>query len=138
MKNLINIGLITLVVIAFASCQKTEFNSPALSSAKSEQPTYKTYHGDADEFDNGGFFTDKDKCKRCHTTSGKTMGVNWVPPYMSDNRYNSIEELVDNFDFVNNIHLQKGAIKVKQTISDEQRAELIAYLKTLEVISATK
>jgi hypothetical protein len=136
MKKLINISLISAAVIALASCQKTEFDSVVPASAQTEH-TYKTHVGSNDD-GSGDLFTDKDKCKKCHTTSGRLMGIDWNPPYMSDNRYSSIEELVNNFDFVNNVHKPKTAGKkspVTIGITEEQKAGLITYLKSLEKVS---
>lgn len=132
MKNLVKISLFTSAVLAFASCQKTEFDSVVPACDQTEQ-TYKLHHSGSvdDETESGDLFTDKDKCKKCHTTSGR-LSIDWTAPYMSDNRYGSIEELINNFDFVNNVHLPKAANKNTSGISEEQKAGLITYLKTLQ------
>lgn len=132
MKNLIKIGFIVSAVIAFASCEKTEFDS-AVPCDQQNQQTTKAFHLGTIEDIGGNLLADRDKCKKCHTATGKTMGLDWSAPYMSDNRYNSIEELIDNYDFENNVHLVKGTQKSGQTaISEEQKNELISYLKSLE------
>jgi hypothetical protein len=130
MRNLAKTGLIIAATIAFASCQKTEFNSVVPSEPA--QQSNKSYHVESIDDLNGNLLADRDKCKKCHTAAGKTMGIDWTAPYMSDGRYNSIEELIDNYDFVNDIHLMSGTAKADQsTISDEQKNELISYLKNL-------
>ncbi|MCW3103613.1 MAG: hypothetical protein JWO09_2053 [Bacteroidetes bacterium] len=134
MKNLVKISLITSAVLAFASCQKTEFASVAPAYEQTEQ-TYRLHHtGSGDGTDGEDLFTDKDKCKKCHTTSGRLI-INWTAPYMADNRYSSIEELINNFDFVNNVHMPKTiGYKNSHGISEEQKASLITYLKTLQTV----
>jgi hypothetical protein len=140
MKNLIKTGLIVSAVIAFASCGKYEFEEvkPACSET-AQQPAQNEQERSFDlgsTEDSGNLLADRDKCKKCHTTSGKTMGIDWTAPYMTDSRYSSIEELINNYDFVNDVHLPKDAQKSGQTaISDEQKNELITYLKDLEINS---
>jgi len=132
MKNLVKISLITSAVLALASCQKTEFASVAPAYDQTE-PSYKLHHTGAGDDDGEDLFTDKDKCKKCHTTSGR-LSIDWTAPYMSDNRYSSIEELVNNFDFINNVHMPKTAHKTSPGISEEQKEKLITYLKTLQTV----
>lgn len=87
-------------------------------------------------------FTDKDKCKKCHggTTVGKSlsMEINWDAPYSTNaGVYNTIEELINNYDFVNNVHLPKNAALANKVtdagITTEQKQQLIIYLKGLAV-----
>jgi hypothetical protein len=133
MKNLIKISLVFITAILLGSCEKSDL-APIQPAAGSQSTlSQKTFHTVAD-FDGGELFTDKDKCKKCHTAAGKSMGITWEAPYMSDNRYNSIEELINNFDFVNNVHMNVSSEKTAQeTISEDRKIELISYLKSLEI-----
>jgi len=126
MKTLLKTSLIIFSAIALASCEKTELIPE--SSYDGSTGNHKV-HQDAVESIGGDLFTDKDKCKKCHTGSGKTMGIDWNAPYMSDNHINSIEELIANFDFAKNVH---GNINGKNTsISNEKKQELIIYLNSI-------
>ncbi|MDF2438836.1 MAG: hypothetical protein K0Q95_3212 [Bacteroidota bacterium] len=137
MKNLVKLTLLFSTIIALTSCRKTEFNSVTPSTAQNT-PSYKLVHDGSANDPGGVLFTEKDKCKKCHTSS-RTMDLNWSAPYMSDNRYSSIEELVSNYDFVKNEHIKKGDSRPRQnTISAEETDELISYLKSLEQAQATK
>jgi hypothetical protein len=132
MKNLIKFSFVLFVVLAFASCGKTEFEniSPAAGGNVDNVNVAKIHEGDADG-DTGELFTDKNKCKKCHS-SAKAMGIDWKAPYMSDGRYANIEELINNFDFVNNVHYKTAAVKdVQAVISEDQKQALIAYLKSM-------
>jgi hypothetical protein len=132
MKNLVKISLVSIAVIAFASCQKTEFDSVTPVASEQNNQTFK-YHGTVEDMGSGDLFTDKDKCKKCHTSTSRSMGLDWTAPYMSDNRYSSIEELIENFDFVNEIHLPVNSSKNNlQGISEKQKSDLITYLKNLQ------
>ncbi|HEX8515036.1 MAG TPA: hypothetical protein VF868_02470 [Bacteroidia bacterium] len=131
MKNIVKSGVLAAVVIAFASCQKTEFNSVAPVDAQ-ETPVFRVLGGESTEGTDGNLLSDRDKCKKCHTAGSKTMGLDLNAPFMPDNRYGSIEELVNNFDFVNNVHLPVNALRSNPTISEEQKAGLISYLKSLQ------
>lgn len=142
MKTLIKISLISAAVIAFASCQKTEFSSfencetsNNVSSENSTQtdPTNKAHEIVADDA-SGNLIGDKDKCKRCHTSTSRTMGLDLNPPFMSDNRYSSIEELINNYDFINDVHLPMTSAK-QGTVSNEERDALISYLKALAAVA---
>jgi hypothetical protein len=129
MKSLLKFSLLSFAVIAFASCQKTEFDSVSPVAADN-LPSYKLVHDGTDA--DGNMFTDKDKCKKCHTSS-RLADIVWNAPYMSDNSYLNLEELIANYDFVNNVHLKKGEPKPKQNdISAEEKDELLSYLKSLE------
>jgi cytochrome c553 len=131
MKHLVKISLAVCTIIALASCEKTEFDSVKPANAGTEQ-TYKTHQAGDDDSNSGDLFTDKDKCKKCHSTGGRSMEIDWTTPFMSDHRYNSIEELIENFDFVNDVHLPKGSMKPGQSgISEEEKAALISYLEAL-------
>jgi hypothetical protein len=131
MKNLVKAGLIFFSIIAFAGCQKTEL-IPVSDASSTSTGNFKHYEAISDIVD-GASFTDKDKCKKCHTGKGKSMGINWEAPYMSDNRYNTIEELINDFDFINNVHRTTLNLNEKDApeITDEQKQELIDYLKSL-------
>lgn len=130
-----------ITVLAFASCRKTEFDSVVPSNAADKN--VKSYHdgSNGDDGTDAGLgttlFTDKDKCKKCHggTTGGKMVQIDWRAPYMANGEYNSIEELIDNYDFVNNVHMNKAGVytaKVQQAgITPEQKQALVDYLKTL-------
>jgi hypothetical protein len=131
MKNLVKTGIIAAAVIAFASCQKTEFDS-VVPATEEKQQTFKAYHVGSEDL-NGNLLADRDKCKKCHTSTAKAMGLDLTAPFMADNRYSSIEELVNNYDFVNNVHLPAGAAKANQSaVTEEQKTQLINYLKSLE------
>jgi hypothetical protein len=131
MKTLVKTSLLTFSIIALFGCQKTEFIP--LSSGSGSTDNLKVHEG-ADVIDDNAF-TDKDKCKKCHTGSTKTMGIDWNAPYMSDNRYNSIEELIANFDFVNNVHLKTIENK---NITTGEKQDLVNYLKNIAIESAVK
>jgi|SRR6218665_27614 len=128
MKNLVKFSLITIAAFALASCGKTEFEDVTPGTAGNVNAVKIHHTGDDGDIDGTDLFTDKDKCKKCHAAP-KLMGIDWSAPYMSDNRYASIEELVNNFDFVNNVHFNASTRKVVQNISEEQKQELINYLK---------
>ena len=144
MKNLVKISLVCATILAFASCRKTDFAD--VTPGNASNGTTKLYHDGSMDSDNTGgtMFTDRDKCKKCHggtTTSGKSLDINWQAPYMSNGEYANIEELVDNFDFVNNVHLRKNnvsatAAKAQADISLEEKQQLIDYLKNLAAASA--
>jgi hypothetical protein len=129
MKNLLKLTFLFSTILALTSCRKTEFNSVS-PSVGIDAPTVKVHEGSGTNPD-GTLFTDKDKCKKCHTTTSRTMGIVWSAPYMSDNSYLNIEELVANYDFANNVHLKKGNSK-NNSVSSEEMQELISYLKQLE------
>jgi hypothetical protein len=131
MKNLIKTGIVA-IVIAFTSCQKTEFASVA---PENESPTdqNRIFHAITPDAETGNLLADKDKCKKCHTSTSRSMGLDLNAPFMSDNRYSNLEELINNFDFVNNVHLPKGIIqRTENVISKEQKDKLIQYLKDLK------
>jgi len=131
MKNLIKAGIVA-VVIAFTSCQKTEFASVAPENVSSTDQN-KIFHAAAPDAGGDNLLADKDKCKKCHTSTSRSMGLDLNAPFMSDNRYSSLEELIDNFDFVNYVHLAKGTVqKTENLISREQKDKLIQYLKDLK------
>ncbi|MCW3084907.1 MAG: hypothetical protein JWP12_2273 [Bacteroidetes bacterium] len=144
MKNLVKISLVCVTILAFASCRKTDFDDVTPGNVSNH--TTKLYHdGSTDDSNVGGtMFTDRDKCKKCHggtTASGKSLDINWKAPYMSNGEYASIEELVNNFDFVNDVHLRKSdanslASKTPAGITTEQKQQLIDYLKNLAAASA--
>lgn len=143
MKTIVKISLISAAVIAFASCQKTEFSSfenvemPQSVSPENcylETNTTTRAHEIVADDPSGNLLGDKDKCKRCHTSTSRTMGLDLNPPFMSDNRYNSIEELINNYDFINDVHLPVTSAK-QGTVSNEQREALISYLKTLAAVA---
>lgn len=117
-----------IAALAFASCGKTEFENVSPNTAGNVNATKIHHTGDNDDIDGTDLFTDKDKCKKCHSAP-KLMGIDWSAPYMSDNRYGSIEELVNNFDFVNNVHVNAATRKVTQAVSETQKQDLINYLK---------
>lgn len=138
MKKLFKIYFVIVAVVALSSCRKTEFASVIPSSSQdTHTPAYKSFHetGSSD----GSYFVDKDKCKKCHTGS-RTMGIIWQAPYMSDNSYSNLEELVNNYDFVNNVHLKKNTPKEAgvSSIPDSEKAALLNYLKTFETAPAVK
>ena len=129
MKNSVKFSFVLFAALAFAGCGKTEFADVSPGTAGNINTT-KTFHsGDLSDADPGGLFTDKDKCKKCHSAP-KLMGIDWSAPYMSDGRYNSIEDLINNFDFVNNVHLPVTTRKsyAIPTISEEQKQDLLIYL----------
>lgn len=133
MKNLVKISCVAFAVIAFASCRKTEFSgvTPSTGSAATVDYSTKAYHDGSLNVGDGGtdLLADKDKCKKCHGNA-RTMDLDWNAPYMADGRYSSLEELIDNFDFVNEVHLPVGATKTS-TISKEQRQSLLSYLESI-------
>jgi hypothetical protein len=141
MKTLIKISLISAAVVAFASCQKTEFSSFENCNAPenvypenciTETNLTRAHEVISDVSDN--LIGDKDKCKRCHTSTSRTMGLDLNPPFMSDGRYNSIEELINNYDFINDVHLPVTSAK-QGTVSNEQRDALISYLKSVAPVA---
>ena len=118
MKTSLKISAVALTLVVYMGCKKTELN-PVQSNASlpAHLQANKAFH----ENDGGTIFTDKDKCKKCHT--GRMAEINWNSP---DNNYQSIEELVNDYDFLNNVHTTD---KQPQTIvSDKQKQELIDYL----------
>lgn len=129
MKTFLKTGLITFLILALAGCQKTELLPVP---ADTQESNYKAH-----EYQNlnpAELFTDKDKCKKCHT---KTM-VDWDAPFMSDKRYNSIEELIADFDFVNYVHLSNSEQNSFRGISDEKKQEVIDYLHVIISQSSDK
>jgi hypothetical protein len=137
MKTLIKgFSVLIILSLAFTSCRKADLAplSPVGNSAGSQ---FKTYQTVTDSLADGeSIFTDKDKCKRCHT--GKSVSIDWKAPYTSNN-YKTIEELVANYDFVNNIHLVSGfKSKPLAGISETQKQDLIIYLKSLALNSSQK
>jgi hypothetical protein len=131
MKTLIKTGIVA-IVIAFSSCQKTEFASVAPDNAVASDQN-RVFHPISPDAGTGNLLADKDKCKKCHTSTSRSMDLDLNAPFMSDNRYSSLEELINNFDFVNNVHLPKGTIqRTENTISKEQKDKLIQYLKDLK------
>lgn len=135
MKNLVKLSMMSFMVIAFASCQKDDFNDVTPTSANSNAVELRASHdGLLDEF-GGEIFTDKDKCKKCHSTPKsmgvETLGIDWQAPYMSDSRYNSIEDVVNNFDFVNNVHFNTMSKSANPTINETEKQDLINYLKNI-------
>jgi len=146
MKKVIKIGYMMAAVLALASCSKTTGLDSVVPSNVADHGT-RVYHDGTDGVDTGAgigtsLFTDKDKCKKCHgggATSGKSVSINWNAPYMSNGEYSSIEELIDNYDFVNNVHLRKNSVltaRVQPGVTAEQKQQLINYLKTLEAEAA--
>ncbi len=149
MKNIVKISLVCATILAFASCRKTDFDD--VTPGNTSNHTTKLYHdGSTDDGSGstggGGIFTDRDKCKKCHgggtTSSGKSLEINWQAPYMSNGEYASIEELVNNFDFVNYVHLRKNnattnalVSKTQAGITPEEKQQLIDYLKNLAAAS---
>ena len=132
MKTLVKFSVVLLAIIAFASCRKTEFNDATPVTTQNTDVS-KSYHdGNFDEW-GGEIFTDKDKCKKCHSTPKsmgiEDLGIDWQAPYMSDNRYTTIEEVVNNFDFTNNVHLSASVrYATNPTISETEKQDLINYL----------
>jgi len=137
MKNLVKFSFVLFAALAFSSCGKTEFANVTPDTAGNVAT--KIHHTeDADDNSSGDLFTDKDKCKKCHSAP-KLMGIDWTAPYMSDNRYSSIEELVNNFDFVNNVHVNFSLRSIgTSSISAAQKQELINYLKGMAAQQASE
>ncbi|MCE3279935.1 MAG: hypothetical protein K0S44_2126 [Bacteroidetes bacterium] len=142
MKNLIKISLISAAVVAFASCKKTEFssfencNAPVNVSPENciMEPNPTRVHEVIAVDASGNLIGDKDKCKRCHTSTSRTMGLDLNPPFMSDDRYNTIEELINNYDFIHDVHLPATSAK-QGTVSNEQRDALVSYLKSVAAVA---
>jgi hypothetical protein len=128
MKTLIKTSLVAFSIIALSSCQKTELVPVSAGSESTEN--LKLYHEGADGI-GSDLLTDKDKCKKCHTAGGKTMGIDWNAPYMSDGRYNSIEELIADFDFANNVHSAFTSTEKNSGVSEQQKQDLIDYLNSM-------
>jgi hypothetical protein len=125
MKTLFKTGLLTFSMIVFFGCQKTEF-IPVSSGEEVESSESSRVHQTGADLSGGEILTDKDKCKKCHP--GRSMGIEWTAPYMSDNRYNSIEELIADFDFEKEVHGINSNTKNTSVVTDQQKLELINYL----------
>ena len=129
MKILIKTFCLGIVVsLVITSCRKTDL-APVSPVGNSSSSQYRTSISDSTNIDGENIFTDKNKCKKCHT--GKSMSIDWNAPYMTNNRYKTIEELVANYDFENNVHTFSERSRPDAGISEYQRQELIVYLKTL-------
>jgi len=128
MKTLIKTGLTCFSFIILASCQKTELIPDVSDSSGSTEAN--GFHQDGTiDLSGADIFTDKDKCKKCHT--GKSMEIDWSAPYMSDNRYKSIEDLVNDFDFAKNVHPLNSGEKHIFCVTTAQKQELIDYLSKI-------
>lgn len=137
MKTLIKTSLISFSIIALFGCRKTEL-VPVYSAGSESTENLKLYHESADAID-GSLLTDKDKCKKCHTAGGKTMGIDWNSPYMSDGRYSTVEELISDFDFINNVHSTSIIAEKNNTeVTDQQKQDLIDYLNSIATATTGK
>lgn len=127
------LGVVMSLVIT--SCRKTDL-APISPVGNVSDSQYRTY-GAISDIDGENIFTDKNKCKKCHT--GKSMSIDWNAPYMSNNHYNTIEELIANYDFVNNVHLLSGErSRIQAGISEYEKQDLIVYLKSLALNSTQR
>jgi cytochrome c peroxidase len=125
MKNLVKTGFALFALLAFTGCSKSEMN-PVSGNAvvtRNTNPTDRSYHDGTDDGNGTDIIGDRDKCKKCHT--GKAMGIDWNAPYMHDGRYKTIEELINDFDFINNQH---GLGNQGNSISDAAKQDLLNYL----------
>ena len=130
MKTLIKFGFVIYAALTFAGCGKTEFDNVAPDTAGNTNQTLK-YNHSGDMGTGGDLFVDKDKCKKCHSAP-KAMGIDWNAPYMGDSRYSSIEELINDFDFINNVHGRfVNGRAGNPTISEAQKQDLIRYLESI-------
>lgn len=129
MKTLLKISAVAFTLVVYMGCKKTELNPVQTSaSVPVHQQGTKSYHDGSE--DGGTIFMDKDKCKKCHT--GRMAEINWNSP---DNNYQSIEELVNDYDFLNNVHTT--TIQPQTIVSEKQKQELINYLHSF-VMKPTK
>jgi hypothetical protein len=138
MKVLIKTFCLGIVVsLVVTSCRKTDLAPVSPVGISDSQYRTSFSISDSTNIDGENIFTDKNKCKKCHT--GKSMSIDWNAPYMSDNSYKTIEELVANYDFVNNVHILSGErSRPDAGISEYQRQELIVYLKGLALNATQK
>ena len=119
-------------MLVYTGCEKEDLdcdhqeNQEGQDDNSQQEGSFRSYHDGSD--DGSGIFTDRDKCKKCHT--GRTMDINWTAPYMSDNRYESIRELINDYDFENNVHTLTNQ-PLKGGVTSNQKEALINYLSQL-------